>query len=124
MKSNDATIEILKSIRDEISGTNARLDGHATILDRHTTILSGHGKSLDGHTRILDGHTTHLESLELRIERLHQRQVESEIRLATELTNVIGAIHEVRDELRNDRALRARVDDHEQRIERLETRAG
>jgi chromosome segregation ATPase len=103
METNDLTIEILKSIREEIRGTNARLDGHATRLD---------------------GHTTRLDGLDARLDRLYQRQVESEIRLATELVSVVDAIHEVRDELRNDRALRARVEDHEARLERLETRAG
>ena len=107
METNDLTIEILKGIREEIRGTNARLDTQAAILGRHA--------------KTLDGHTSRLEGVEERIDRLYQRQVESEIRLATELVSVVDAIHEVRDELRSDRALRARVDDHEQRIERLET---
>jgi hypothetical protein len=35
------------------------------------------------------------------------------VRLATEIVGVAGAVREVRDLLREDRALRGRVDDHE-----------
>jgi hypothetical protein len=58
----------------------------------------------------------------VRLDRIHQRQADTEIRLSTELVNVVAAIHEVRDELRADRELRSRVEDHERRIERLEAR--
>ena len=57
-----------------------------------------------------------------RLDRLEHRQVETEIRLATQLVAVTGAIHELRDDLRQDRALKARVDDHERRIHDIEAR--
>jgi hypothetical protein len=59
-----------------------------------------------------------------RLGRVEKRQVETEIRLATELTSVVGAIHELRDVISEDRRLRSDVADHEARIRRLEGRSG
>jgi hypothetical protein len=59
-----------------------------------------------------------------RIERVERRQTETEVRLATELVAVGGAVREVRDLLREDRALRDRVDDHERRLVAVERRTG
>jgi hypothetical protein len=59
-----------------------------------------------------------------RIERVERRQTETEVRLATELVAVGGAVREVRDLLREDRALRDRVDDHERRLSAVERRTG
>jgi hypothetical protein len=96
---DDVTPEILKGIRKDI--TEVR-----TELHELRTELRGE-----------------IRETNVRLDRLHQRQVDTEVRLATELVNVVAAIHEVRDELRADRELRSRVDDHERRIERLEARA-
>jgi hypothetical protein len=59
-----------------------------------------------------------------RLERLERRHAESEIRLATEVVGVAGAVRELRDQLRDDLALRARVDDHERRLLAVERRPG
>jgi hypothetical protein len=59
-----------------------------------------------------------------RIERVERRQTETEMRLASELVAVGGAVREVRDLLREDRALRDRVDDHERRLSVVEGRTG
>jgi len=59
-----------------------------------------------------------------RLERLERRQTETEVRLSTELVGVAGAVREVRDLLREDRALRNRVDDHERRLSAVERRTG
>jgi hypothetical protein len=57
-----------------------------------------------------------------RLGRLERRQTETEVRLSTELVAVVGAVHEVRDVLRDDRGLRERVDDHERRLVAMEAR--
>jgi hypothetical protein len=57
-------------------------------------------------------------------ERLERPHTESEIRLATEVVGVAGAVRELRDLLRDDLALRARVDDHERRLLAVERRPG
>ena len=88
------TLKVLMEIRDE-------LKEHRGILREHGEILRDHGE--------------HLESLE-------KRQVESEIRLATELVGVARAVTEVRDLLRDRLDDRDRIDDLEQRVSTLERR--
>jgi hypothetical protein len=88
----DLTTQILIEIRDELRTTNARLDETNGRLDQ----ANG------------------------RLDRLERREVEAEIRTSTALVDVLGAIHEVRDVLLDDRRLRATVADHEQRLQALE----
>jgi hypothetical protein len=59
-----------------------------------------------------------------RLDRVERRQTEMEIRLATEITAVVGAVHSLRDAILEDRHLRRVVDDHEQRLAVLERRTG
>lgn len=68
----------------------------------------------------IGGTNSRIDDLSTRVERLERRQVESEIRISTELVGVAGAVREVRDLLKDDLALRRRVDDHEARIRALE----
>ena len=57
-----------------------------------------------------------------RLDRLERRQVETEIRLATELTAVTGAIRQLTEVVVADRDLRRNVADHERRLQALERR--
>jgi len=57
-------------------------------------------------------------------EELSRRQTETEIRLATELTAVVGAVHLLRDAMVGDRELRKAVEDHEQCLTAIERRSG
>jgi uncharacterized protein YPO0396 len=100
MEPTDLTIELLKSIRDEAHQTNERIDQTNARLDELRTDLVD------------------------RIERVERRQTETEVRLASELVAVGGAVREVRDLLREDHALRDRVDDHERRLTAVERRTG
>ena len=54
---------------------------------------------------------------------LERCQVESETRLATELVAVAGVVSGLRDDLRQDRALREQLHDHERRLRAIEARA-
>jgi chromosome segregation ATPase len=111
MEPTDLTIEILKGIREETHKTNERLDKTNDRLDElRVDLRSG-----------LDDLRTDLVD---RIERVERRQTETEMRLASELVAVGGAVREVRDLLREDRALRDRVDDHERRLTAVERRTG
>ncbi len=85
-------ITVLREIRGETRKTNVRLDETVGRLDQTVE----------------------------RLDRLERRQVQMEVRLSTELVAVAGAIHEVRDLLREDRGTRAAVLDHETRITALE----
>lgn len=96
-------ITVLRDIRDEARKTNARLDQTVERLDQTVERLD--------------------QTVE-RLDRLERRQVEMEVRLSTELVAVAGAVHEVRDLLREDRGTRAAVLDHETRISALERATG
>ena len=106
MEPTDLTIEILKSIHSEIRATNARADGTNARLD-------------DLAARV-DGTNARLDEVAGRLER---RQVETEIRLATEIVGVAGAVREIRDLLKDDLSMRREVRDLQQRVGALETRA-
>lgn len=99
-KPTDLSLEVLKQIRDAVTQTNERLEQTNQRLD---------------HTR---------EELSARLDRVERRQTETEIRLATELTAVVGAVHSLRDAILADRDLRKTVDEHERRIASLERRTG
>jgi hypothetical protein len=103
MEPTDLTIEILKDIRDGVHKTNERLD---SVNER------------------LDATNERLDATIGGLGELRDRQTATEVRLATEIVGVAGAVREVRDLLREDRALRGRVDDHERRISAMEGRAG
>jgi hypothetical protein len=100
MDPSDLAIEILKDIRDEVRDTNARLDA---LRD-------------DTNARFAETH--------VRLARIEHRQTEAEARVSAEVSAVVRAVLETRDLLRDDRALRERVDDHERRLAALERRGG
>jgi len=85
MQPTDLTIEILKGIRDEVRTTNTNLEA------------------------LRDDTGARIEALRAdtnaRFDQLERRQVETEVRLSTELVAVVGAVREVRDLLREDRVL-------------------
>jgi hypothetical protein len=56
--------------------------------------------------------------------RLERRQAEDSTRLATELVAVADAVIQVRDLLRDQRADRAQLDDHEKRLQVIERKVG
>jgi hypothetical protein len=97
MEPTDITIEILKSIRDELH------EGLAGV--RHD---------------LLEG----LAGVTGRMDRVERRQTEAELRVATELVAISGVVREMRDAYREERALSHRVDDHERRLSEMERRVG
>ncbi|HEY8087702.1 MAG TPA: hypothetical protein VIF09_07655 [Polyangiaceae bacterium] len=114
MEPTDLTIEILKGIREEAQKTNERLDRTNDRLDGLRTEVRSGFSELRGE----------LEDVRGVIGELRDRQTASEVHVATELVGVAGAVREVRDLLREDRALRVRVEDHERRISEMERRTG
>src|SRR5438445_22698 len=106
-KPTDHTLIVLKQIRDAVVQTNERLDQTNERLDQTNERID--------QTR---------QELSERLDRLDRRQVEAEIRLATGLTAVVGAVHMVRDAVLADRGLKRTVDDHELRLAAIERRTG
>jgi len=100
MEPTDLTIEILEGIREENRRTNEQLDELRAEL------------------------RTGLDEVRTGLGELRDRQTATEVRLSTELIGVASAVREVRDLLREDRALRSRVDDHERRLVAIEQRTG
>jgi hypothetical protein len=100
---SDLTTQVLIEIRDEVRELRGEVGG-----------LRGEVGGLRGEVGGLRGE----------VNELRQRQVESEIRIATGITDVIGVIGQVRDAILEDRRFAARVDDHERRITALEQRPG
>lgn len=96
------TLKVLMEIRDE--------------LKEHRAILREHGERLKEHGELLKDHSGRLGAIET-------RQVESEVRLATELVGVARAVNEVRDLLRERLDDRDRIDSLEHRVSRLEAHA-
>ena len=102
MGSDDITVQILTDIRDEI---------RATRTDLHDEIRNG-----------LRETNERIDQTNVRLERLEQRVVASEIRIATALTDVAGTVREVRDRLDDRWELSARVERCERDIEDLKRR--
>ena len=65
--------------------------------------------------------SSRIDATNERLDNLERRQTETEIRLATEIISVAGAVREVKDLLADRLDLRDRVDDHERRISALES---
>lgn len=110
MEPTDLTIEILRSIRDEIRGL---------------------GQKIDATNSRVDVTNERLEALERRqietneqLEALERRQIGTEIRLATEIVALAGAVKEVRDLLKEGLEMGERMEDHERRLILLEARDG
>ncbi|MGO8991688.1 MAG: hypothetical protein ACLQVI_00060 [Polyangiaceae bacterium] len=114
MESTDLTIEILKSIRDEVKGTNARLDKTNARLDETNARLDS----------LRDETNTRLDETNVRIDTLTRRVVESEIRTSTAITDLAGTVRELTTVLRTQSDLRPRVERCEQEIEALKHGAG
>lgn len=95
METDDLTIHVLREIRDEIRGTNQRVDRLETQLSER------------------------IDQTNLRIDRLTERVVESEIRTATAITGLAGTLDDVRGLLKDRLDLRDRVERCERDIDEL-----
>jgi phage shock protein A len=97
METSDLTVRILTDIRDELRTTRAELRDELRTTNE----------------RIAQTNT--------RLDQMRQQAVESEIRLATAITDMAGTLHDVRD-LLVARALEARVEKCERDITDLQSR--
>jgi len=111
LEPTDVTIEILKDIRDEVRQTR-------TDLSSRIDATNGRIDSTNARLEVLR------EDLSERIDGLSRRVVESEIRTATALTDLTGAVNQMTGVLRASHDLRPRVERCEQDIAELKKRVG
>jgi hypothetical protein len=112
MEPTDLTIEILKDIRDGVRGTNTRIDATNARIDETNARLDA--RIDETNVRLDTG-----------LAGLRKQQAQTEIRLATELVAVSTAVRDLTEVLRaRDGGLRARVEDHERRLDVLEKKSG
>ena len=102
-KPADLTVRILEQIRDEMRQT--RVDLKAELAQVRVDL------------------TTEIAQTNERLARLEARQREDALRLSTEIVAVAKGIHQVRDALRDRKAERAVLGDHEKRIRALERKS-
>lgn len=92
MAKTDFPTEILIQIRDEMKATRAELSATREQL------------------------SSKIDQTNSRLERVERAQSETEVRLATELINVVSAVNQLKDQIVADRDLRHKVDEHDRRI--------
>ena len=110
MSTADLATDILIQIRDEMRKTREDLGAR---IDTTNKELAATNKELAATK----------EELSDGLRSLNKRQTETEVRLATEIVAVATAVNQLKDLLIEDRKLRQKVDDHEQRISTLEDAA-
>ncbi len=115
MEPTDLTIEILKDIRDEVRQTRTDL---STRIDATNVRLETLREGLSGRIDTLR------DELSERIDGLSRRVVESEIRTATAITDLAGAVSQMTGVLRASHDLRPRMERCEQDIAELKKRVG
>jgi methyl-accepting chemotaxis protein len=107
---SDLTTQVLIDIRDELRGTNTRLDQTNARIDQTNARLERTNASIEETNATLHS--------------VIERQTESEIRVATELVGVRHAVDRLTDLIRTDRSLRGDVDDLKTRVASLERKTG
>jgi hypothetical protein len=107
MSPTDVTIEILKSIREEVKSVR---EGVTSVRDEVTSVR----EEVRATNTRLDATRTELSG----------RIVESEVRTAAAITDLHGTLREVLDVLRDQHDLRPRVDRCERDIGDIKQRLG
>lgn len=96
----NVTVEVLKEIRNELGELRSDVGDLRRDMNEQLSATSE------------------------RLTAVERRQLSSETRVATEIVAVVAAIHQLRDVIVADRAVREQVHDHELRITSLERRTG
>jgi hypothetical protein len=97
---NEQMVKLLGEIRDELKATRQEFSAELKLTRKELS--------------------SRLDETNSRLERVERRQVESEVRLATEIVAVATANDQLNATLTDNRKLRAQVTDHESRLRALE----
>jgi hypothetical protein len=114
MEPNDLTIGILKGIRDEVRGV--REEVREQVQGLRQEMRSGL-RDVRGE---LGGMRVDLEGLRDEVHGVRDYMHEMDVRLSSEVVAFAGVVRQMSENIRVDRALCTRVDDHEQRLGALE----
>jgi chromosome segregation ATPase len=118
----DLALEVLKGIHAELRGVNTRLDRMDERFERMDQRFERMDQRFERVDQRFDRAESRIDGVEAGLAEIAKRQTSMEVRLATEIVAVVGAIHELRDVLVADRGVRQKVEDHEVRLLRLERR--
>lgn len=121
MASDDLTTQILIQIRDEIRGTNQRVDRMEQSLAQRIDILGDRVSSL---TTRIDQVGERSVMLSYRLDALGDRQREDAVRLTTEMHEVTTLLKTVIDRLISRQELDDRVANCEREIVEIKARLG
>jgi predicted nucleic acid-binding Zn-ribbon protein len=105
MEPTDLTLHVLIEIRDEIRGTNARVDRLEARVDRLESAMTLSGEQVHGA-----------------LGQLARRVTEAELRTATVISELAGSVRDLHTLLRDRLDLRDRVDRCERDIDDLKRR--
>ena len=108
MEPSDITIEILRSIRDEVRGMRGEMSG-----------IRGEMSGIRGEVR---GNRKELVRLGTRVDEMGRHIVASELRTATAISDLAGTVNELTVVLREQADLRPRVEKNEHDIAALKQR--
>jgi len=109
----DITIEVLKAIRSDLGAFRSEVNKRFDDVDARFDLVDARFEGVDAR----------FEGVDARLDNMARQQVESEVRIATELVAVAGALNQLNDSLRAE-AVRDQLRDHEARLHKLESRTG
>jgi len=109
----DITIEVLKAIRSDLGAFRSEVNKRFDDVDARFDLVDARFEGVDAR----------FEGVDARFDNMARQQVESEVRIATELVAVAGALNQLNDSLRAE-AVRDQLRDHEARLHKLESRTG
>ena len=107
MNPTDLTLEVLKSIRDEVRETRMELSGEVRDVRAELSGLSGEVREI----------RTDLAAVARRV-------VESEVRTSTAITELHGTVRDLVDVLRSQQDVRPRIERAEHEITEIKHRLG
>lgn len=122
----EAILEVLGQIRDESRETNVRLEsleGRVEETNTRLRSLEGRFEELNGRVEFFERRTTQaLAHLSDGLDASLKQQIESEMRLSSEVISLANVTREVRDFLVRKLDDHAMVRNHEERTRSLENR--
>lgn len=120
MTEENQTLQLLKEMREEVRELSGMREEVRDRFDQVDERFSQVDSELEGAKAERAEMRIQLADAKLERSQLRKRVVDSEMRLATELIAVTGAIEETKGLVLQQAAIRLTVRDHERRLRKLE----